>query len=243
MPEVRFSEHDQQVLRALMAAEPIPGRPLPHPDVLASILELVPCDTLGAVYSDLHGRISAHVQLISSGGRQTTLVTAVTAQRGRSEHSGPFHLGYMHWREHPAQAEHCGHLGGPGDSLAIGYRNGCENIVQYFFARESRLFSPRDLAVLEMLGPVLQRLVRERPTPLLPADLTLAERKVLSHVAAGRSNAQIAETLCVSVGTVRKHLEHAYRKLDVGNRMAAIARMRGSDAPGLDLQERVERYA
>jgi DNA-binding CsgD family transcriptional regulator len=243
MPEVRFSEHDQRVLRALLAAEPVPGRPLPHPDVLANILELVPCDSLGAVHADLHGRISSQVELIPAGGRQGTLVTTLPTQRPRTEHGGPFYLGFMHWREHPARAEHCGNIGGPGDGLAIGYRNGCDDIVQYFFHRESGLFNRRDLAILEMLGPVLQRLVRERPTPRLPADITLTERRVLTHVAAGRSNAQIAETLCISVGTVRKHLEHAYRKLGVTSRMAAIARLRGSDQPGLDLQERVDRFA
>jgi DNA-binding CsgD family transcriptional regulator len=116
-------------------------------------------------------------------------------------------------------------------------------MVQYFFGRDTRRFRPRDVAVLDMLAPVLQRLARERPTPRLPAELTIAERRVLNHVAAGRSNAQIAETLCISVGTVRKHLEHSYRKLGVTSRVAAIARMRGSDEPGLDLQERVNRYA
>ena len=116
-------------------------------------------------------------------------------------------------------------------------------MVQYFFGRDTQLFRQRDLTVLAMLAPVSQRLARERPTRRLPAGLTIAERRVLAHVAAGRTNAQIAETVCISVGTVRKHLEHAYRKLGVTSRVAAIARMRGSDAPGLDLQERVERYA
>jgi DNA-binding CsgD family transcriptional regulator len=73
--------------------------------------------------------------------------------------------------------------------------------------------------------------------------LTLTERRVLSHVAAGRGNAAIAESMCIAIGTVRKHLENAYRKLGVTTRVAAIARMRGSDAPGLDMRERLDRYA
>jgi DNA-binding NarL/FixJ family response regulator len=49
------------------------------------------------------------------------------------------------------------------------------------------------------------------------------------HVAAGRSNADIARDLFVAEGTVRKHLEHSYRKLGVTNRMSAVARMQGRD--------------
>ena len=92
---------------------------------------------------------------------------------------------------------------------------------------------------------MLQRLARERPTPRLPATLTITERRILCDVAAGFSNAEIAEDYSVAVSTVRKHLENAYRKLGVTNRMAAIARLRrrGSDEPGLDLQERVDRFA
>ncbi len=47
----------------------------------------------------------------------------------------------------------------------------------------------------------------------------------------------------IATSTVRKHLENCYRKLGVTNRVAAIARLRGSDQPGLDLQERIDRYA
>ena len=47
----------------------------------------------------------------------------------------------------------------------------------------------------------------------------------------------------VSVGTVRKHLEHAYRKLGVTNRVAALARLQGCDEPGIDFRERIDRYA
>jgi ATP/maltotriose-dependent transcriptional regulator MalT len=66
---------------------------------------------------------------------------------------------------------------------------------------------------------------------------------VLTNVAAGFSNREIAERLSVAPSTVRKHLEHAYRKLGVSSRQAAIAALQGRDEPGLDLRERLERFA
>ena len=150
----------------------------------------------------------------------------------------------MHWRLYPHLAEGCGVVFGPrGDALAVGFRNGTDHVVQYGFVRENKHFTARELAIFDLLGPLLQRLARERPTPRLPATLTITERRILCDVAAGFSNAEIAEGYSVTVSTVRKHLENTYRKLGVTNRMAAVARLRGSDEPGLDLQERLERYA
>lgn len=48
---------------------------------------------------------------------------------------------------------------------------------------------------------------------------------MLGLVAAGGSNGDVALQLRVSEATVRKHLEHTYRKLDVANRAAAAALM------------------
>ena len=47
---------------------------------------------------------------------------------------------------------------------------------------------------------------------------------MLRWVACGKTNRQIAALLVVSPNTVRTHLEHAYRKLGVHTRTAAIAR-------------------
>ena len=57
------------------------------------------------------------------------------------------------------------------------------------------------------------------------ARLTPREREVLTLVAEGLTNAQIARRLWVSPSTVAKHLEQAYRKLGVQSRTAAIARV------------------
>ncbi|GKS64263.1 DNA-binding response regulator [Nitrospira sp.] len=60
----------------------------------------------------------------------------------------------------------------------------------------------------------------EHPTP--PFSLTDREREILVCAAAGRSNKEIADQLCVSVETVKTHLHHIYQKLSVGSRVEAI---------------------
>jgi DNA-binding CsgD family transcriptional regulator len=55
------------------------------------------------------------------------------------------------------------------------------------------------------------------------ADLTAREQEVLSWVARGKTNPEIAELLWLAPGTVRKHLENVFAKLGVSTRTAAVA--------------------
>ena len=54
------------------------------------------------------------------------------------------------------------------------------------------------------------------------ARLTRREREVLSLVAEGMTNAEIGARLWISAGTVRRHLENAYSKLEVHTRTGAV---------------------
>lgn len=56
--------------------------------------------------------------------------------------------------------------------------------------------------------------------------LTERELEVLPLIDDGLSNQEIAERLVVSEGTVKKHINHIYRKLDVTGRTQALARAR-----------------
>jgi len=80
----------------------------------------------------------------------------------------------------------------------------------------------------DVLGPVLPAIAARpaRPFPLSGplAELTRRELEVLSHLADGRSNVQIASMLFISVGTVKTHVKHLLRKLGAGNRAEAAAR-------------------
>jgi DNA-binding CsgD family transcriptional regulator len=50
---------------------------------------------------------------------------------------------------------------------------------------------------------------------------------VLAWVARGKRNAEVAELLSLSPGTVRKHLQNVYAKLAVNTRTAAVAHFLG----------------
>jgi two-component system, NarL family, nitrate/nitrite response regulator NarL len=63
------------------------------------------------------------------------------------------------------------------------------------------------------------RRLTQRPILLL----TEREREVLSLAAQGRSTADMGRLLHVSAATVKTHLAHAYRKLGVSDRAAAVA--------------------
>ena len=56
----------------------------------------------------------------------------------------------------------------------------------------------------------------------LLSGLTDREREILACAAAGRSNKEIADQLCVSLDTVKTHLHHIYRKLGVNGRVEAV---------------------
>jgi ATP/maltotriose-dependent transcriptional regulator MalT len=50
------------------------------------------------------------------------------------------------------------------------------------------------------------------------------EMEVLSLVATGLSNHEIADRLVVSTATIKTHVSHIYDKLDAQNRAEAVAR-------------------
>ncbi len=65
----------------------------------------------------------------------------------------------------------------------------------------------------------------ETPEPLLE-PLSERELEVLTLLASGRQNREVARDLFISVGTVKTHTNNIYRKLGVRNRAGALARAR-----------------
>jgi DNA-binding CsgD family transcriptional regulator len=232
MVDLILTEREQSALRTLTASEPVPGSPFPTIQALEALGTLVPSDEITVARGNDRGLLEDAVSL---GGPRLTDVDAQVCD-------GPLMVGLQHVLLIPDEARRLKQFG-QCDGLWFGIRNGSHHVVQIDLSRRTRQYGPREMAMLQMLSPSLTRLMRERPTPRLPSTLTVQERRVLMRVAAGHSNRHIAETLSVAESTVRKHLENAYRKLGVTNRVAAVARLQGRDAPDLDLRERLERFA
>ena len=79
-----------------------------------------------------------------------------------------------------------------------------------------------------VIQPSLARLLLRHFQPAEPAlppavKLTPREQEILQIVGKGLSNREAAEVLGCSRATVRTHLEHIYDKLDVTNRVEAVA--------------------
>jgi DNA-binding NarL/FixJ family response regulator len=82
-------------------------------------------------------------------------------------------------------------------------------------------------------GPIIARRVAEYFQPAGPSavesafpQLTSREREILDLLAAGRSNAQIANALFLSPKTVRNNVSNVFAKLHVADRAEAIVRAR-----------------
>ncbi|MDH2430720.1 LuxR C-terminal-related transcriptional regulator [Sphaerisporangium sp. TRM90804] len=83
-------------------------------------------------------------------------------------------------------------------------------------------------------GAIQGAVVAERPC-VVPYDLTAREVEVLTRVALGDSNPQIAAALVLSVRTVTTHLEHIFTKLGCDSRTRLTTKVLAEGLCRLDL--------
>lgn len=99
--------------------------------------------------------------------------------------------------------------------------------------RSARDFSCEQLAAAADVQALLTALDRLHPSPHYPprrhsgpSPLTQRETDVLREVATGHTATAIGRRLGISPGTVRKHLERAYAKLNCHDRLIAVEKAR-----------------
>jgi DNA-binding NarL/FixJ family response regulator len=80
----------------------------------------------------------------------------------------------------------------------------------------------------EIARQVVQAFREPAPAASEPADLTRREQEVLELLSKGFANKEIAQTLSLSLDTVRYHLKQIYEKLHVRSRTEAVARFVGT---------------
>jgi DNA-binding NarL/FixJ family response regulator len=95
-------------------------------------------------------------------------------------------------------------------------------------AKGESLFGP------EIATRLMQFFANLKPTalPELFPDLTARERDILSLIADGQTNAEIAERLVISLKTVRNHVSNILDKMQVADRAQAAIRARESGLGG-----------
>ncbi len=212
--DLTLSQQDLGYVRRLLLAEPEPGSLLPRA-VIDALAHLLPCDAIGVGEADAGGyRLRGY-----------DLPHAIYDYLSPQVCDGPLVPGIQHVVETRADLRD-----GPVyygidmlHTIRLGRATPAGTVVQLYLDRQDHRFTPRDLTLFLMLEPVLSRLLDTRPRLAGDETLSSSELRVLELVASGSSNRDVAEHLCVSTATVRKHLEHCYRKLGVTNRTAAVA--------------------
>jgi DNA-binding CsgD family transcriptional regulator len=223
------------------------------PQTLAALNELIPCDDVG--YSDIdrvHRRILDYVGTEEGDGdgdhepfwrivddhplcRHHQAYADFSATRLSDVISRPRLVNSRIFAEWFRPL-------GIAAELEIGITRSRTRTRNFVLDRAHGDFSARDRAILELLRPHLRRVhemteLRRVVGASQPDDLdrlTAREAEILELVAAGLTNAAIAERLWVSPGTVKKHLENVYAKLGVANRAAAVVRITPTPSNGDD---------
>jgi len=98
-------------------------------------------------------------------------------------------------------------------------------------ANGESLFSPEIAARLMQFFASLEPAARPEIFP----ELTEREREILSYIADGQTNAEIAERLVISMKTVRNHVSNIFSKLQVADRAQAAIRAREAGLGGSTL--------
>ena len=117
--------------------------------------------------------------------------------------------------------------------MSLYWEHSLLGIVTFFRSKSEPNFSDKDIFILEVLKKHLilytrhHILCRRGPSPYDPSqlaraaqryDLTDREEEVLRLLLAGESNIMVAQQLCISPNTQKKHTMNIYKKLNVRNR-------------------------
>lgn len=97
-----------------------------------------------------------------------------------------------------------------------------------------RIAASGRLAITDSLTELLARALREdvRPRTIGEAGLTRREDEILELIATGMSNKQIARELDIAEGTIKVHVKHLLKKLNLRTRLEAAVWCTKNSAAG-----------
>lgn len=124
------------------------------------------------------------------------------------------------------------------DDVVSALRNGADGYLLKDMEPEDMLQAIDEciqgkIAISDRLAQLLAYALRSDgnpPNDVAVAGLTVREREILKHIAKGKSNKIIAHELDISEGTVKVHVKHVLRKLNLRSRVeAAVWALKSTD--------------
>lgn len=244
MPEnytVTGGEIDELVKLVLDGPDPDPGPGHPlRRSLLEGLARLIPCDSLSFFDLDSTTESTTFDQRLSGEDQEADdeqeddpfwrhywdcIACSYPDRTGdhRSITKVSDFYGDIEWHATGMYSEHFRPLGIEQEMMVCLPGGPGRTVRLIFFRGPGTDFSERDRGLLSLLRPHLYEayMDQERRSRGIP-DLTHRQWELMRLVAAGHSNANIARRLFISEGTVRKHLENIFERLDVTNRMAAV---------------------
>ena len=233
----------KSTLELLLALDPATESPDPFPiPVLERLADLVGAHTAGYCESPRGGGWNGYelVTRPAPPGLREELeewgLQDPTNHVSHSETTTPIAISdFLGWREF-RRLEIYARICRPNrvaDSLRIYLPPTQTTAPFFFFDKERRGFTARDRDLLTLLRPHLalqrERWSRRHANPEVISRLTRREAEILTAVATGATNREIAHSLSISPHTVRVHLERIYEKLGVHTRTAAAGFIRRAD--------------
>ncbi|MBK7666064.1 MAG: response regulator transcription factor [Sphingobacteriaceae bacterium] len=79
---------------------------------------------------------------------------------------------------------------------------------------------------LKSLNLIKNATIKVKQEVSIDSQLSKREIEMLEHIASGKSYEQVANIAGISYGTVRKHLENIYKKLNVHSKLEAVNKAR-----------------
>lgn len=172
--------------------------------------------------TESQGRVSHTIEVL--------LLTALARVAGRDRRGG---------ERHAAGGIPCGGRRVPADPRRRGRASGRAPGEGHKAAPLEKRHRPRRDSSVRYLSEIVETIRATAPgdvdsekVPTSSEPLTEREREVLRLVAAGLSNAQIAEELYLALGAVKSHTHHIYAKLLASSRTQAVERARELDLLG-----------
>lgn len=239
----------QAILGLIATAESAASVEAYHAELLAALVAAFPCDV--AVFN----QFQVGAAQVPRGTPSPTCALSPLLEPAGAISPGQCAAFVRHMREHPLIRQHA--AGDPGahrlsdttsmrsfrrfavygeflrpasieHQLTLGLAEPPGRLVGVWVNRARRDFSDEELLLAELLRPRLRAGEVAVTRAAARATLTRREREVIDLVAAGATNAAVAEALVVSPTTVKKHLDNIYDKLGVASRTAAANRVRAA---------------